>query len=68
MPCVPAGSVDVLKAAVPSLTATVPTTPETLRNATVPLAVRGLTVAVNVTVWPAVDGSGEEVKPVVVAI
>jgi hypothetical protein len=62
--------VDVLKVAMPPLRVAVPNTVVRFWNVTVPVGVplAELTVAVNVTAWPDVEGLGEEVSVVVLAI
>jgi hypothetical protein len=59
---VPAGSAEVVIEATPFATLTVPR-PE---NVTVPVAVAGATVAVNVTAWPWTEGFTVLETPVVV--
>ena len=58
MLCVPADSVEILKVAAPPFKVAVPKPFAPSRNATVPVAAGGVTVAVNVTVCPAVEGLG----------
>jgi hypothetical protein len=53
--CAPGVRVDVEKAATPELTGTVASTAAPSRNCTVPGGA-GFRFAVNVTVWPTVDG------------
>jgi hypothetical protein len=64
----PDGSVDVPKVAVPPLSGAVPNTVVPFLNVTVPVGVPllELTVAVNVTACPTLDGFCDEVSVVVV--
>jgi len=48
--------VDVENVAIPPLTVPVPSVVAPSRNVTIPVAVEGVTVAVNVTACPKVDG------------
>jgi hypothetical protein len=50
--CEPTAKVDVVKVAVPPLSVPVPIDTPPSRNVTVPVAVLGVTVAVNVTAVP----------------
>ena len=54
--CEPAVSAEVDNCAVPPLSATTPSEVAPSRNCTVPVAFDGETVAVNMTLWPYVDG------------
>jgi hypothetical protein len=67
--CVPAWNVDVPKVAAPSMSVPFPKCKVPLTNETVPAGVPEmlLTVAVNVTASPAIEGFGDEVTAVVVA-
>jgi ribosomal protein S5 len=56
MECVPGVKAEVEKVAAPELTVLVPIAVPPSRNVTLPVAVDGLTVAVNVTACPAVAG------------
>ena len=65
--CEPVVSVDVDSVACPALSVPVPMVVVPSRNATVPVGVElPLTVAVKVTVWPAVDGFTDEITTVLV--
>ena len=70
MKCVPTASVAVVsEAAVPPLRATVPSETAPSKNCTVPVGPEdGLTVAVNVTGCPKVEGSSDDVNAVAVAV
>ena len=65
----PTGRVEVLKLALPPDKFAVPKTTEPEVKVTVPVGVvvGDVTVAVNFTVWPAVEGFREEATVVVVA-
>jgi hypothetical protein len=68
--CALAVNVEVENVAWPALSVPVPMLVAPSRNATVPVIVPAevlVTVAVNVTVWPAVEGFTEEARTVVVA-
>jgi hypothetical protein len=67
--CDPTASVDVANVATPELSVPVPSVVAPSRNVTVPVGVPPVpvTVAVNVTDWPAVEGLTEEVSVVVLA-
>ena len=62
----PAGRADETKAAVPPVIVAVPSVFAPSRNVTVPVAGDGDTDAVNVMLWPAVDGFREDVTSVAV--
>ena len=62
---VPTARVEVGRVATPPLRPAVPSTVKPSRKVTLPVAVLGVTVAVNVTDWSATDGLGEEVRVVV---
>ena len=66
--CVPTVSVAAVRDALPPLRATVPRESAPSKNCTVPVAVEGDTVAVNVTDWPYVDVGIDEASVVVVAV
>src|ERR1700683_1039892 len=68
MLCGPTASDDVVSMAVPELSVPLPRLVPASEKVTVPLAVEGATVAVNVTGWPFWDGLEREIRPVVVAI
>ena len=69
MECAPTASVDVVSDAVPPLKATLPNGVAPSKNCTVPVGPEdGLTVAVNVTGCPTVDGFRDDVNVVVVMI
>ena len=68
MLCGPTASDDVVRVAVPEASVPVPSVVLPSRNVTVPVAVAGETVAVNVTGSPFWDGLSFESSPVVVAI
>ena len=61
MECVPATSDELEKTAVPDASGAVPITIPNSRNCTVPVAVDGVTTAVNATVWPTAEGFGPDV-------
>jgi len=66
--CVPCASAEVVSVAtLPPPTAAVPRLLAPSKNCTVPVGVAPLTVAVNVTDWPSVDGFCDDVSAVVVA-
>jgi hypothetical protein len=58
--CAPADKADVLKVARPLLSVPVPSVVLPSLNVTVPVAAEGVTVAVNVTEVPAVDGFADD--------
>jgi hypothetical protein len=64
--CDPAVRVDVLKVAFPLLSVPVPNVVLPSLNVTVPVAAEGVTVAVNVTDDPYVDGFAEDASETVV--
>jgi hypothetical protein len=64
--CDPAVSVDELNVALPLLSVPVPNVVLPSLNVTVPVAAEGVTVAVNVTEEPYVDGFAEDVSETVV--
>jgi len=68
--CVPAVSVDVANVATPELRVPDPRVVAPSRNVTVPVGVPPVTVtvAVNVTDWPVVDGLTDEASTVVLAL
>jgi hypothetical protein len=67
--CEPVASVALVSDAVPPLRATVPNGVAPSRNCTVPVGLDdGLTVAVNVTACPNVDGFSDEINAVDVVI
>lgn len=69
MECAPAASVDVVRVALPALSAPLPMEVAPSRNETVPEGVPGellLTVAVSVTDWPVVEGFADDVTTVLV--
>jgi hypothetical protein len=68
--CVPAVSVDVANVATPELRVPDPRVVAPSRNVTVPVGVPPVpvTVAVNVTDWPAVDGLTDEASTVVLGL
>jgi len=66
--CVPAVANDVESVATPELSVPVPSEVVPSRKVTVPVAVEGETVAVNVTLAPVVTDVGEAVSAVVVAV
>ena len=61
MECVPGSRLEVVKVAAPLLTVPVPRLAVPSRNTTVPVAVGGVTCAVKVTGWSAVEGFADEV-------
>jgi hypothetical protein len=60
--CDPAASVEVLNVVFPLLRVPVPSVALPSLNVTVPVAADGVTVAVNVTEFPYVDGFEEDVS------
>lgn len=66
MGCKPSARVEVLKVAVPLLSVRVPIATPLSLNVTVPVAVLGVTVAVKVTEFPAINGFELELSVVVV--
>jgi hypothetical protein len=64
--CDPTASVEVLKVACPLLIVPVPSVVLPSLNVTVPVAVAGVTVAVNVTEEAYVDGFADEARATVV--
>ena len=67
MKCVPTASVVVISDALPPLRATVPSRLAPSKNCTLPVGPEnGLTVAVNVTCCPNVEGSSDDVNAVAV--
>jgi hypothetical protein len=66
--CAPAESAEVEKEAEPLLSVPVPRIVVPSRNCTVPVAAAGLTVAVNVTLPPEMEGLRDEATAVVVAV
>jgi hypothetical protein len=66
MECVPCVRAEVLKDAEPLASVDVPSTVLPSRNCTVPVAVEGVTPAINVTAPPTGEGFWVEVKAVVV--
>src|ERR1700680_3425296 len=70
MECVPPVSVDVVNVAFPALSATVASVVALSLKVTIPVGVpevAAVTVAVNVTAWPNVDGFSEDTTAVDVA-
>jgi hypothetical protein len=66
MECVPCVRAEVLNKAEPLASVAVPRTVAPSRNCTVPVAVAGVTAAVNVTAAPANDGFGVDASAVAV--
>ena len=64
--CVPGVSVDVVSVATPAIRGWVANVAAPSRKVTVPVGLDPVTVAVNVTACPAVDGFADEVSVVVV--
>ncbi len=64
MECAPTANDDVEKTAAPDASGDVPITVPPSRNRTVPVAAEGVTTAVNVTLWPAVEGFALDVNPI----
>ncbi len=64
--CEPAVSVEMLNVAFPPLIAPVPSVVLPSLNVTVPVAAKGVTVAVNVTVEPYAEGFADEARVIVV--
>ena len=63
----PSGSVELVRVATPLFTVAVPSVVEPVLNVTVPVAVPGSNVSVNVTGLPGREGLGEELRADVVA-
>src|SRR5207237_7938028 len=61
--CGPMARVDSVSVAVPLLRVPVPSDVDPSLNVTVPVAANGETVAVSATLWPKVEGFGDEVRP-----
>src|ERR671926_342487 len=68
MAWLPTASDEVVNVATPPESTALPSAVAPSVKLTVPLAVDGVTVAVNVTGWPNVDGLDDDVSVVVVAV